>query len=106
MRYLKLFEDNKGYEEVDEELFNSSIKLEIPDNIIESLEETFNFDIKLGRNLYNLNNKSGICLSDDDYYFLVKCNDEKTGVTYNGLSYYKCDQLYGLKKCIKKEVIK
>jgi len=126
MRYLKLFE-NESYTITKRIDYFEFLKI-LDDNILNKLSSFFkdsllmyqnktsfvshpkstffckkispigcNYDYILIQNFYI---DFYIYRLSDDYYY-VQFFDSK-----GNCSYYKCDQLSGLKKCIKKEVIK
>jgi hypothetical protein len=116
MKYLKLFENNEFYTEIDMDNFYD--KLLIPcekftTNEIFKIEQlldiigSFNTHIKNNNVLlfcgYNNRNRNRINLNVakcEDEWFLVCCHTDDNRKNDNYF-YYKCDQWDGLMKCLK-----
>ena len=118
MKYLKLFE-NKEYYKIERIDMTNGIefsKYEI-DKIYPILKEyDFSLNYLSSDNIivFNHDDLSKIIIrikkSDDDFYYIKiwidKRNKSSKPNRYQIITFYKCDQFYGLKKCLKNEIPK
>ena len=118
MKYLESFNDNQYtiIERIDMTNGIEFSKYEI-DKIYPILKEyDFSLDYLSSDNIivFNHDDLSKIIIrikkSDDDFYYIKiwidKINKSSKHNRYQVITFYKCDQLLGIKKCLKNEIPK